>query len=199
MRGLATFAGLALVLASACTEDREPAPSAGSTSTTGAGESSGSSSSSGAADESTGPGWPLPTDDDLLTCVRSCEFPSDCCPPDSTGLCPGGFPFNYMCIEGLCVAPPCMADDECTGAGEVCRPVRGLPSCVLPCDGDDAPCMAADPDLTCMGMTDDGDAYCFAHCSTPGGSCGIQLQCDEASGECVCAGEGQCQTNWLCV
>jgi len=200
MREVAIVAGLTLSLSSACAEDRQP-PADGDTTdaTTSTGSDSTSTGSGPATDASTGPSWPLPTDDDLLTCVRTCELPSDCCPPGSQGECPSSsYPYDIMCIEGLCLAPLCLADTDCLGEGEVCREVGGLPSCVLTCDGDDAPCMAADPSLTCSGSTDAGEGYCFAHCAQRG-SCGIQLTCDEASGVCVCAGAGQCQTDWSCV
>lgn len=195
---------IALLLLSACAQDRQPPPGDGTT-----GGSSGAdpgSTTTGepmpdlpASDESTGSGWPLPTDDDLLTCLRTCELPADCCPPGSEGQCPSGtFPYNYSCIEGICVFPPCLADTDCLGDGEQCLLVRGYPSCVLPCDGDDAPCAAIDPSLTCSGTTDDGLGYCFEHCSSPGVFCGNQT-CDQMTGECVCADAGQCQASWDCV
>lgn len=192
---------VALVVVPACTEDREPP-----TQSTGA-----ASSSSGTGGDSTfvmqpdlggggttGPAWPLPSEDDLLTCVRSCEGPWDCCPPNSAGVCPGpDYPNNYMCIQEMCVFPPCTGDSDCPGAGERCLEVAGWPTCVLPCDGDDA-CAAADTDLTCSRTADDGSGYCFAHCSNPSVFCGIAT-CDEASGECVCTSDGQCQNQWSCV
>lgn len=199
--GIPWMASLLLLAGSACSEDREPPIVAGSSDTTSASSPStgDSGASTGVGDGSTGPAWPLPTEDDLLTCVRTCELPSDCCPPGTEGVCPGAsYPYNYACYEGLCVFPPCMADSDCLGEGEVCREVRGLPSCVLPCDGDDAPCTAVDEDQTCSGVADDGSSYCFTHCTTPGVFCGIST-CDEASGVCVCSSVGQCQSNWDCV
>lgn len=200
MRALARLVLVAL-LPAGCAEDRQPPQDDDAT-----GSSGGVGSSSGApmpdlpaGSESTGPAWPLPTDDDLLQCVRTCEGPWDCCPPGSEGQCPGTeYPYDYMCIDGLCAFPPCVGDDDCPNAGEVCRPIRGAPRCVLPCDGDDAPCAAVEPEQTCSGLTDDGQSYCFAHCSTPGVFCGNQT-CDQASGECVCTSAGQCQVDWDCV
>ncbi|MCH9685367.1 MAG: hypothetical protein K0V04_28285, partial [Deltaproteobacteria bacterium] len=160
----------------------------------GGSSSSGSSSSSdtasvpdvGNGDSTTSSGWPLPTDDDVLTCVRGCEGPWDCCPPKTAGLCPGpSYPYNFMCIEGLCVSPPCVTDEDCPGTGEQCLVVQSAPRCVLPCEADDS-CMAVDSTLTCSGQTDDGDGYCFAHCDNPGVFCGNQT-CDSPSGLCVCA------------
>ncbi|MEM7160560.1 MAG: hypothetical protein AAF799_47425 [Myxococcota bacterium] len=156
--------------------------------------------STGAAD-STGPGWPLPTDDELLTCVRTCEGPWDCCPPNTQGLCPGpAYPYNYMCIDGLCVTPPCVADSDCLDESEQCVSVRGAPRCVRLCDGpgDDDPCPAIESDQTCSGVDDEGQTFCFAHCDNTGVFCG-NTTCDSATGECVCSSKGQCQSNWDCV
>ncbi|MCX4240822.1 hypothetical protein [Paraliomyxa miuraensis] len=196
-------AAVVLLLLAACAEDRQPP----SDDTTSGGSTTGEAGSTTgqpmpdlpAGDESTGPSWPLPTDDDLLTCVRTCELPSDCCPPGSEGQCPGGtYPHNYSCVDGLCIFPPCLADTDCLGEGEQCLLVRGYPSCVLPCDGDDAPCMAIESHLTCSGTTDEGQSYCLEHCGTAGVFCGNQT-CDQRTGECVCADAGQCIATWDCV
>ncbi len=185
--------------ASACTPDADPPEAAGSSSSTTEASSSGLPVPDVAAGDSTGNGgWPLPTDDDVLTCVRSCEGPWDCCPPETAGLCPGvAYPYNYMCIEGVCVSPPCTADADCPGDGEQCLLVGGGPRCVLPCT-DDIPCQAADSTLTCSAVTDEGAGYCFAHCDNSGVFCGNQT-CDSRSGLCLCTGEGQCQSSWLCL
>jgi hypothetical protein len=189
-----------VLLGSACVGDRQPPQDDGpatSTSTTTGGSSGGTAPDLGAAEESTG--WPLPTDDDLLTCVRTCEFPADCCPPNTAGSCPSpAFPYNFMCIEGLCVAPPCMADDDCTNPGEACRVIRGASRCVLPCDGDDATCSAVDMYQTCSGTADDDSLYCLEHCTNPGVFCGNET-CDEAIGECLCTSAGQCLVTEECV
>ncbi|MEX1364443.1 MAG: hypothetical protein AB1Z98_15060 [Nannocystaceae bacterium] len=201
MRAASRLALATLLLGPACAEDRQPQAPADTGSSTGAGGSSSSGAAMpdlGAA-ESTGPSWPLPSDDDMLTCVRSCEGPWDCCPPGSTGQCPGpAYPYNYMCIEGMCVFPPCTSAADCPGDGEQCVQVRGTPTCVLPCDGDDAPCAAVDTDLSCSATADDGSPYCFAHCTSPSVFCGIAT-CDEASGVCMCSSSGQCLDQWICV
>ncbi|MCA9706630.1 MAG: hypothetical protein KDK70_12325 [Myxococcales bacterium] len=198
MRPAPWMAGLVLLLGSACSEDRDPPATGSSTSTGTTDTTDGSSTSTTGADETTGPMWPTPLDDDLLTCVRTCELPSDCCPPNTAGSCPAStYPYNYACYEGICVFPPCEGDADCPGDGEVCREVGGLPSCVLPCE-DDAPCTAASSDQTCSATADDGSRYCFAHCTNPGVFCGI-AGCDEASGVCVCSSVGQCQSGWDCV
>jgi hypothetical protein len=190
----------ALVLGTACPGDRDPAPSGdGSSSTTAIDGASfvGLEPDLGAG-SSTGPAWPLPTDDELLTCVRTCEGPWDCCPAGTEGVCPGpAYPFNHMCIDGLCAFPPCLGDADCPSAGEQCLPVRGAPRCVLPCTGDDV-CTPLGAETTCSGQTDDGTAYCLQHCTTPGVFCGNQ-SCDDATGVCVCTSAGQCQADWACV
>lgn len=187
----------------ACAGDRDPPQDDGATASTSTSavtnSSSGAQPDLGGAQESSGAGWPLPTDDDLLQCVHTCEFPADCCPPDSAGSCPSPvFPYNFMCIDGLCVAPPCVADSDCVDDGEACRVIRGASRCVVPCDGDDAPCTAIDEDQTCAGVADDESLYCFAHCTTPGVFCGNEL-CDEVTGECLCTSVGMCQVTEDCV
>lgn len=195
---------LAVLAIPACAEDRDPPPQGdGSTSldttTTTGGSSTGMAMPDLGAAESTGPTYPLPTDDDILQCVRGCEFPANCCPPDTLGECPStSYPYNFACIDGLCIAPPCLSDDECVNEGEACVLVRGTPRCVVPCDGDDAPCTAVDASLTCSGTADDQSLYCFEHCENPGVFCGNQT-CDAATGECVCTSSGMCQVGWECV
>jgi hypothetical protein len=194
---------LVSVAAAACSEDRQPLPQDdGSSSSSGAAGSSSTGAAMpdlGAAESSTGPVYPLPTEDEILQCVRGCELPADCCPPSTEGLCPSGaFPYNFACIEGLCIAPPCARDDECVNEGEACVVIRGTPKCVVSCDGDDAVCTAVDGTLSCSGTADDGNLFCFEHCENPGVFCGNQ-SCDAATGECVCTSSGQCQVDWECV
>ncbi|MCA9656642.1 MAG: hypothetical protein H6712_05425 [Myxococcales bacterium] len=201
MRAAPTWLAIAVLVVIGCKDDRDPPPQQASTGSSTGSDGNGSTFVAPpdmAAAESTGPGWPLPTDDDLLTCVRSCEGPWDCCPPNSAGVCPGpGYPYNYMCIQEMCVFPPCTADSDCPNAGERCLEVAGWPTCVLPCDGDE-PCMAVASDQSCSATADDGSSYCFAHCSNPSVFCGAG-SCDEASGKCVCTSDGQCQASWVCV
>jgi hypothetical protein len=203
MRATAWLAMLSLS-ASACAGDRQPPPQDDDGTSTGGTSTTGSSTGAvvpdvGAGDSSTGPGWPLPTDDDILQCVLTCELPADCCPPGTAGSCPtGSYPYNFMCIDGLCVSPPCLSDDDCVDEGEACVVIRGAARCVVPCDGDDAPCTAVAMDLSCSGTADDASLYCFAHCENPGVFCGNQ-SCDAATGECVCTSVGQCQVDWDCV
>ena len=137
-----------------------------------------------------------PVGDGLLQCVETCAVPLDCCTPGTP--CPGPYPHNVDCIDGLCVPPTCVDDEDCAAylAGTVCREVRGHADCVLPCT-DDVPCEAADLG-TCAGTDDEGAAFCFLRCDAPGEFCGAQT-CDPASGLCVCAGDGSCQSDWVCI
>lgn len=152
------------------------------------------SSTGAAVESSTG----APTGDGILQCTRTCEVPFDCCAPNTPG-CPGAYPHNVACEDGYCRTPGCSDDDECAAvlAGQVCRPVRGVPTCVTPCS-DDTPCAAPGPGGSCTGETDAGEAFCFTRCDDPGEFCGSQ-SCDAASGLCVCASSGVCQVDWECI
>jgi len=177
----------------ACSDRAEPATSSTSTSTSnGSTTSATPTSSEGAADTSTGPAG-----DGILQCVETCEVPSECCLPGTP--CPGPYPYNVDCKDGRCVAPHCEDDDDCAAIheGGVCRPVRGRPSCVLPCD-DDAACAVFGTHYLCVGTTDLGERHCFEHCDQQGVFCG-NATCDPTSGLCVCTGDGQCQSDWTCV
>ncbi len=158
--------------------------------TTGAGDTA-MPSTSGADTGSTGAAG-----DGILQCVESCTVPADCCTPNTA--CPGPYPGNPDCVDGLCVAPRCLDDGDCAGlgAGGACRDVAGHPSCVLPC-ADDRTCAGAQ--LGSCASTDDlGGSYCLLRCDAPGEFCGNQT-CDATSGLCICATDGQCQSDWRCV
>jgi hypothetical protein len=143
------------------------------------------------ADESstTGP----PPGDGVLECVETCTVPLDCCLPGTVG-CPGAYPYNVACVDGFCVPPPCMADDECPQTGDLCRDVGGVATCVTPCADDDA----CTPPSTCAGTSDDGIAFCFERCDAPGVFCGNET-CDVATGLCVCTSSGDCPNNEECI
>lgn len=160
--------------------------------------SSSSSSSSGAvtsetaADTSTGV-----VGDGILQCVETCEVPSECCLPGTA--CPGPYPYNVDCKDGLCVKPHCEADEDCAAINPagVCRVVRGTPSCVVPCV-DDGACAPLGSHYLCVGTTDEGESICFEHCDQEGVFCG-NATCDPTSGLCVCTSDGQCQSHWSCI
>ena len=190
------LASLLLCLTLACPADDDPAQGTGSTtapaSTSGATSSSGGDTSTSADGSST----TGPVGDGVLQCVETCTVPLDCCVPGEP--CPGPYPYNVDCIGGLCRQAVCVDDAECEAylTGTLCREVRGLATCVLPC-ADDAPCTAATLG-TCTGTDDAGATYCLDRCDAPGAFCGNQT-CDAATGLCTCTGDGQCQSDWRCI
>lgn len=192
----APVASLLLCLTTACPADDDAAGDTGGTtapaSTSGA-TSSGGGDTSTAAEGSSTTG---PVGDGVLQCVETCTVPLDCCVPGEP--CPGPYPYNVDCIDGLCRQAVCVDDAECEAylAGTLCREVRGLATCVLPC-ADDASCTAATLG-TCTGTDDAGATYCLERCDAPGAFCGNQT-CDDATGLCTCTGDGQCQSDWRCV
>jgi hypothetical protein len=163
------------------TTDMSASSTSGSTTTAGSTGLDGSSS--------TGP----PPGDGILECTETCTVPLDCCLPGTVG-CPGAYPYNVDCRDGVCVPAFCVENDECTVAGEECHVVRGVATCVMPC--------AADPECTapstCAGSTDDGIAFCFERCDAPGVFCGNET-CDPTTGLCLCTSSGQCQFNEDCL
>jgi hypothetical protein len=180
-------------VAPGCTSDPGDASSATSGASSGPGETTttsiSESSSSGAASTTE-------VGDGLLQCLETCEVPSECCLPGTP--CPGPYPYNVDCRDGYCIPAFCVDDQECAalGTGMLCRPVRGVPTCVLPCS-DDATCAAAGSHLLCRGTTDLGEQHCFEHCDQTGVFCGNQT-CEPSSGLCLCESDGQCLSNWEC-
>jgi hypothetical protein len=207
--GLARAVVLLLACPLAGCSDAMPSSETGTTSAAGSssgeleGSSSSSSSSSGASagDGSSSTTLVWPPDDGISECIRTCEGPFDCCPAQSAGSCPGPYPWNLECIDGLCVPGQCTTDADCpatAGPAQVCRPVDGLRICVTPCADDPNACVQSDTALACSAMTDEGEAYCFRSCDQPDVFCGSQ-SCDPQSGRCVCRDGGQCINGWVCV
>jgi hypothetical protein len=166
--------------------DASTSTSAGSTTTL----------STTSADEtsSTGP----PPGDGILQCTEVCTVPLDCCLPGTPG-CPGAYPFNVDCVDGVCTPPQCESDDDCAGAAERCRPVRGVATCVTPCNGDGDPaCSPLGTTWTCEGTDDDLQTFCVERCEQPGVFCGNQT-CDPNTGLCVCTDSGDCPNNQECI
>ncbi len=148
------------------------------------------------ADESssTGP----PPGDGILQCTEVCTVPLDCCLPGTPG-CPGAYPFNVDCVDGVCTRPHCEGDEDCTGDVERCLPVRNVATCVTPCAGDGDPaCLPLGTSWTCEGTTDEGETYCVERCDAPGVFCGNET-CDAATGLCVCTESGDCPSNEECL
>jgi hypothetical protein len=172
------------------------------TSTSSTGEVDATSSSSGAVptgtDESTSIVWP--PDDGITECIRTCDGPFDCCPAGSAGSCPGAYPWNIDCVDGLCVPGQCESDADCPAAEppQACRPVDGLRTCVTLCDADPDVCLQPDTGLACSAATDEGESHCFESCDSPNVFCGNQ-SCDAQSGRCVCRDSGQCLAGWVCT
>lgn len=181
----------------ACTtesaDDAGSSTGGGGSSSTGSTGSGSSGDSTAAADSSSGG----PVGDGILQCVESCGVPSDCCLPGMP--CPGAYPYNVDCVDGLCVPAQCDDDDSCTAIdpGQACVLVRGLRTCVTACaaDGD---CAGLGASYTCSGVADDGSAVCFERCDAAGVFCGNQA-CDPVSGLCTCETAGMCQSDWECV
>lgn len=169
----------------------------GTTMGTGEGSTSsggGTSSSTGVADTGSSTGAAGPS-----VCRRTCELPSQCCPPGQAG-CPSlEYPFNYDCVDGLCVPPTCSSDAECEAAlvGTSCHPVGGLPVCVVACDDDPDKCSQPNSGQACVGTADDGAMYCMEPCNSGFVDCGVSV-CDEQSGLCVCNDDDQCAFDFGC-
>ena len=188
----------------ACGDETSTSDADASSSGAGSSSSEGSSSSSAAAGDSTTAAgsttlvWP--PDDGLTQCIRTCDGPFDCCPAGSEGSCPGPYPWNVDCIDGLCVPGQCASDSDCPTSGPLraCRAVDGLRMCVTLCDDDPEVCAQPDTGLACSGVTDEGASYCAEHCDGPNVFCGNQ-SCDLESGQCVCTDSGQCIAGWVCL
>lgn len=147
------------------------------------------------ADESSSTTGP-PPGDGILQCTEVCTVPLDCCLPGEPA-CPGAYPFNVDCVDGVCRPPHCEGDDDCTNDGESCRAVRGTSTCITAC-ADDGACLGLGASFTCSGTTDEGDAFCFERCDAAGVFCGNET-CDPVSGLCVCTDSGDCPNNEECL
>ncbi len=149
-------------------------------------------------------------------CAKRCAVASDCCPPGVAG-CPGEYPQNYDCVDGLCSAPHCTLDAHCgslagtQGLPLSCVAIGGRFGCTERCASQDD-CHGP---TTCDGRADDGGAICrwSATCSADrpclgnlhcmGGSCRCLLDSDCGSnpkvhcvdGACGCATDSDCQPN----
>ncbi|TKC99275.1 hypothetical protein E8A74_38290 [Polyangium fumosum] len=130
-------------------------------------------------------------------CGKSCAMAVDCCP---MGLpnCPGmDYPNNYTCDNGVCGAPQCKADADCTFNGALpdnkCLTENDFKICAEGCAAD-ADCTAP---LKCIGEDDNGAKYCTAEPMMTGGckmdaDCNGYGKCNTTSGACECTADADC-------
>lgn len=135
-------------------------------------------------------------------CAKACSVTSDCCAAQDPS-CPGDYPRNFACENGLCRAPRCETDADCAellGVSDsaVCRERGGFRSCMRACTSDDD-CAAVGGLAagTCSGRADDGTLICAA---TTGGSslgCTTDEDCPGGrhcqSGTCGCEQDEECR------
>ncbi|MDI3292089.1 hypothetical protein QHF83_52750, partial [Polyangium sp. 15x6] len=126
-------------------------------------------------------------------CGKSCAMPADCC--QGAPNCPGDYPFNYTCDNGVCGPGQCATDMECTFGGALpnnkCVAENGLKTCVTPCTAD-ADCTMP---LKCIGEDDSGAKYCTSEAT--GGcmsdaDCNGYGKCNTTSKACECSADADC-------
>jgi hypothetical protein len=155
--------------------------------------SSSESSSTGESDSETD------TDgDDPQYCLQECMAAADCC-PDGVDDCPGEYPWNVSCTDGLCEFGGCTGDDDCFFVeGLECEDLGDVFACVPLCEADDD-CLE-DFGETCTGMTEDGQTFCRVPfvCGSDDDCQGFGV-CDLDTGSCVCTGARHCPDGWDCA
>ncbi len=144
-------------------------------------------------------------------CAKGCSVASDCCPVGAVS-CPGAYPQNYACEQGLCRAPQCVTDTDCDGVASLgvaaaCLSISGRFGCVVTCttDADCSPTTdggALGTFGSCTGLADNGVKIC--RIATDGGSplsggckskdagCPDGLHC-RSNGACGCDTTAECQ------
>lgn len=129
-------------------------------------------------------------------CGKSCTKPADCCAPNAMN-CPGAFPYNMPCDNGVCGPPQCTSDADCTFGGVApdykCLTENGLKVCAVDCMTD-ADCTMP---LKCIGQDDNGVKYCNAEPMMTGGcmtdmDCNGYGKCNTSSGFCECTVDTDC-------
>jgi hypothetical protein len=113
-------------------------------------------------------------------------------------MCPGAYPNNWTCDSGVCGAPQCVGDADCTFGGVLmdykCLTLSGRKVCVEGCAAD-ADCTPGAM-LTCTGTDDGGMKYCTT--STMGGGCMADAdcmgfgKCNTATKACECTADTDC-------
>ena len=129
-------------------------------------------------------------------CALGCMEAADCCPAGAMD-CPGDYPQNWECNDGVCSLGGCSNNDECTFGGALpdfeCHEIGGVGACFDPCESD-ADCEMV-PGTTCSGDSDDGAKYCAMESSggcTSDDECGGAGVCNAESGACECSGDAEC-------
>ncbi len=190
---LPLVATLAFTLFAACSSEDEKTYLPGTSSSSGAGGgSTGATSGSGATSGAGGAGGTTASTgsgNEFGYCGKTCSMDVDCCP---AGLpnCPGAYPYNYSCADGICASPTCSSNEECAIIPNAeCHPIAGNGSCFVPCAVDDD-CVA---DLVCSGQADDGTKYC----TTTATGCSMDVDC-HGYGKCF-TGACRCQSDADCT
>lgn len=139
-------------------------------------------------------------------CAKACLVTADCCPTADTS-CPGDYPHNYACENGLCRAPYCQTDSDCKlllgdagAANLVCRTLGGHVGCTLSCAADaDCSSIGGLSGGTCTGKADDGTRICAIPPGTTTLGCKSDADCPAGrhcqSGTCGCEEDSECKPN----
>jgi hypothetical protein len=178
------------------------------TSSTGAGASSSSggaaSSSDGSSSSSSSSSEESSSTGGVSICWRDCTEPADCCLPGSGPECPGDFPYDYACNDGLCKLLGCSGDEDCQPAPQfeylTCHPYLGTAICLTVCESnDDCP-----EGRTCTGTTDDDLPFCAIEDLQP--ECFSDDDCEMFYGgghcideRCICTDNADCTAGDVCV
>ncbi|UQA55576.1 hypothetical protein [Polyangium aurulentum] len=196
MLSMLLVAGLVIAGLSACGEDPPPGTTggggqAGSGGNGGAGGQGAQGGQGGGGGSGGQGGGSMPG---AMHCAKSCAMPVDCCAGAKD--CPGPYPNNFTCESGICGAPQCANDDECTIGGVLkgfkCLTTSGQKFCAKSCAGD-ADCPMGTK-LTCSGADDAGAKYCanpMAGC-TADADCMGYGKCNLATKACECTADADC-------
>lgn len=159
--------------------------STGSSSESGSDTSAATQPTTASSSESSSTGETDTDGEEPLYCLQTCVAAADCC-PDFIEDCPGEYPWNVMCTDGLCEYGGCTGDDDCSFVvGLTCEDLGDVFACVPLCDSDDD-CFE-DAGETCSGATEDGLSYCTVPfvCTSDDDCQGFGV-CDLDTGDCVC-------------
>ena len=136
--------------------------------------------------------------DDVQYCQQECMDAADCC-PEGVPNCPGEYPFNSECVDGLCQFGGCTSDEDCELIfGTSCEDLGDYAACVPLCDEDDD-CLT-DFGETCSGVTEDGQSFCTIQfgCTSDDDCQGFGV-CDVDSGNCYCDDATVCPDGFDCA